>query len=163
MNSIYENQPNAGPIEPNQQKRMQAAPPDTLSEVGYLVVSTGTGGKAYALGDAQVEIYLTDEAGAWQLFRMQNTGTTGIAEKVAIPAPKQSLSQTPDSVYQPYTIARVRVFKDGYYGIEAAEVPIFSGITSLQYFDMIPREESASYQEPSGELTIVSENTENAL
>ncbi|MBQ8578190.1 MAG: hypothetical protein IJ449_09555 [Clostridia bacterium] len=131
--------------------------------VGYLTVSTGTGNKAWPLADVRIEIYLPGEDGSLSLFRTQVSDESGIAESVPIPAPAQSESLSPGSPYLPYTTALVRVFRDGYYPEEAREVPIFAGVKSLQYFDLVPLAESGQYKAPTGELVIVSEHIPDGL
>ncbi|MCQ2433073.1 MAG: hypothetical protein MJ175_10770 [Clostridia bacterium] len=142
-------------------------PMEGMTGIGYLTVSTGTGGKAYPLTDARAEIFLPDEDGEYRLYRTMSTGSTGIAARISVPTPQAEMSQSPDSAYLPYTIARIRVYREGYYPVEAKEVPVFPGITSLQYFDMIPYAEGTGSQNPgdgyTSELIVVSEDTENAL
>ena len=140
-----------------------APPNDTRTEVGYLVVSAGSGGKAYPLADVQVEIYLQEDDGSWRLYRRTATAASGTAEKIEVPTPKAPVDMDESNPFAPYTLARVRAFRDGYYPIEAKEVPIFSGITSLQYFELIPLSESAALAPPTGTLTIVGENSNSTI
>lgn len=136
---------------------------DGNSALGYLVVSTGTANKAYPLEDVRIEIYLMGEDNQPVLFRTQISDISGIAEAVPIPTPPKDESLSPGNPYLPYTTAQVRVFKDGYYPIEAREVPIFAGIKSLQYFDLVPIAGSAHYNQPTGELIIVSDQIPDPL
>ncbi len=145
------------------QKKRDAPSISESSDVGYLSVSTGTGGKAYPLSDVQIEIYLPNEDNEYTLYRRQISDESGIAEAVAIPTPSPESSLSPNSLYLPYTTVQVRVFRDGYYSAEATEVPIFPGIRSLQYFEMIPVSKSSQYAEPNGELIILSKTLPNNL
>lgn len=140
-----------------------APPNDTRTEVGYLVVSAGSGGKAYPLADVQVEIYLQEDDGSWRLYRRTATDASGIAQKIEVPTPKAPIDMDENAPFAPYTLARVRAFRNGYYPIEAKEVPIFSSITSLQYFELIPLSESVSLAPPTGSLTIVGEKSSSTI
>ncbi|MBQ3065778.1 MAG: hypothetical protein IJC98_06045 [Clostridia bacterium] len=144
-------------------KERDNPPISESSDVGYLTVSTGTGGKAYPLSNVQIEIYLPNDDNEYSLYRRQTSDESGIAEAVPIPTPSPKSSLAPNSPYLPYTTVHVRVFRDGYYSAEAKEVPIFPGIRSLQYFDMIPLSKSEQYAEPNGELIIFSETRPNNL
>ena len=135
------------------------------SASGTLVVSAGTGGKAYPLSGVRIEIYLPDEDGTPVLLRTQQTDESGLAEAVTIAAPDASASESPDAdaPYLPYTTAQVRAFKPGYYPTEAVEVPIFAGIRTLQYFEMIPTAESAQADAPTGDFILVSQTLPDHL
>ncbi len=137
---------------------MPAPPTDTRTEEGYLIISAGSGGKAYPLGNVQAEVYLQGDDGEWKLYRRTSTDATGAAPKLTIPTPQSTESGDEQSPYAPYTLARIRAFRDGYYPIEAKQVPVFSGITSLQYFEFIPLSERDTFAPPSGSLTAVGEN-----
>ena len=134
------------------------APSELFTDTGYLTVSAGTGNRAYPLPGAQIEIYLPNDSGGDSLYRRLETDASGTAPKILIPTPQTDLSLTPDSAWFPYSLARVRIFCNGYYPVEAREVPVFPGITSLQYFDMIPTAEGEAYRESSGDLIITSEH-----
>jgi len=135
------------------------------SATGVLVVSAGTGGKAYPLPGVRIEIYLPGEDGSPFLFRTQQTDESGLSEAVSIAAPDAAASESPDAdaPYLPYTTAQVRAFKPGYYPTEAVEVPIFADIRTLQYFEMIPTAESAQADAPTGDLILVSQTLPDHL
>lgn len=137
-------------------------PEEGMTEVGYLTVSAGTANRAYPVTDARAEILLPED-GEYRLYRIVVTGDDGTAERIPLPTPPASLSQTPDSAFLPYTTAQVRIYREGYYPVEAAEVPVFPGITSLQYFDLIPLAEGDAFRGPAEDRIITSESTENAL
>lgn len=63
----------------------------------------------------------------------------------------------------PYSLVRIRVFRDGFAPQEAEQVPIFAGIRSLQYFEMVPLSEGETYSAPSGIFTVVADSAENNL
>ena len=145
--------------------------PPPLSEdtaEGTLIISAGYGNRAYPLGGVRAEIYVpseeTDPAAPDEiLYAVRVTDDSGIASPLSVPAPDAALSESPDSMVLPYTLVRVRVFRDGFAPQEAAHVPIFAGIRSLQYFEMVPLSEGAMYQAPGGIFTVVSDSAENRL
>ena len=141
---------------------VRQAPEEELTEVGYLTVSAGTANRAYPLRDVRAEILLPED-GAYRLYRVVFTKEDGTAERIPLPTPAASLSQAPDSRFLPYTRARVRIYRDGYYPAEAAEVPVFPGITSLQYFDLIPLAEGDAFRDSPGDPIVTSEAEENPL
>ena len=145
--------------------------PPPLSEdtaVGTLVISAGYGSRAYPLSGVRAEIYVpTEEDGPDAprevLYAVRETDDSGIAAPLQIPAPDASLSESPGSMVLPYSLVRIRVFADGFAPQEAEQVPIFAGIRSLQYFEMVPLAEGAQYQSPGGIFTVVSDSAENNL
>ncbi len=148
--------------------RIPSPPPigDALS-VGYLTVAAGSANRAYPLPDVRVEIYIPDESGTPTLLRSDVTNESGVIPTVAIPTPAEAASLTPQdgsgNGYLPYTTARVRLFRNGYYPMEAMSVPVFPGIRSLQYFDLIPITKGAQYDAPTGTFLTVSEDITDLL
>ncbi len=145
--------------------------PPPLSEdtaVGTLVISAGFGNRAYPLGGVRAEVYVPAEEDAPAaprevLYAVRETDESGIAQPLTVPAPDAALSESPGSAYLPYSLVRIRVFRDGFAPQEAEKVPIFAGIRSLQYFEMVPLSESDGYHAPSGIFTVVSDSAENNL
>ncbi len=145
--------------------------PPPLSEdtaVGTLVISAGYGNRAFPLSDVRAEIYVlteesTPEAPGEILYAVRQTDASGIAPPLTVPAPDASLSESPGSAVLPYSLVRIRVFRDGFTPQEAAQVPIFAGIRSLQYFEMVPLSEGEGYSAPGGIFTVVSDTAGNNL
>ena len=140
---------------------------DDTSE-GTLIISAGYGNRAYPLGGVRAEIYVPSEESAADaprevLYAVRETDDSGIAPPLTVPAPDAALSESPGSPYLPYSLVRIRVYRDGFAPQEAEQVPIFSGIRSLQYFEMVPLSEGEGYQAPGGIFTIVSDSAENNL
>lgn len=145
--------------------------PPPLSEdtaVGTLVISAGYGNRAFPLSGVRAEIYVPteestpDEPGEI-LYAVRETDESGIAPPLTVPAPDASLSESPGSSVLPFSVVRIRVFRDGFTPQEAEKVPVFAGIRSLQYFEMVPVSEGESYQAPGGVFTTVSDSVQNNL
>lgn len=155
------------PIPPADDRR--TSPPlseDTSS--GTLVISAGYGNRAFPLPGVRAEIYVPAEPSGEEtpsevLFAVRETDASGIAPPLTVPAPDASYSEAPGSLFLPFTVLRVRVFRDGFAPQEATQVPVFAGIRSLQYFEMVPTPEAERYGAPSGLFTTVSESADNAL
>lgn len=145
--------------------------PPPLSEdtaEGTLIISAGYGNRAYPLGGVRAEIYVPTEesspdAPGEVLYAVRETDESGIAPPLTVPAPDASLSESPGSMVLPYSLVRIRVFRDGFAPQEAEQVPIFAGIRSLQYFEMVPLSEGETYGAPSGIFTVVADSAENNL
>ncbi|MBO5649328.1 MAG: hypothetical protein J6S76_05390 [Clostridia bacterium] len=132
-------------------------PPEEDSAVGTLIISAGTGGRAYPLPGVRAEIFIDNGTGTEELYAVRETGESGIAPPLAVPAPDASLSETPGAAVLPYTVVRIRAYLQGYAPQEALRVPVFAGIRSLQYFEMIPLPSSGQYEAPPGIFTIVAD------
>jgi len=145
--------------------------PPPLSEdtaEGTLIISAGYGNRAYPLGGVRAEIYVPTEESSSDapgevLYAVRETDESGIAPPLTVPAPDASLSESPGSMVLPYSLVRIRVFRDGFSPQEAEQVPIFAGIRSLQYFEMVPLSEGETYSAPSGIFTVVADSAENHL
>jgi len=66
--------------------------------------------------------------------RTDISGNTG---EIRLPAPEAALSEEPGHI-RPYAAYRIQVEKDGFYMAEFRDVPVFSGVTSVQPVELIP-------------------------
>lgn len=108
-------------------------------DVGYLVVNVSTARGAIPLSGATVSV-MYDEEDNTSIFTVTTTGNDGKTDKLELPAPSRSLSEVPGNK-KPYATYTVSVEKDGYYTVTDVSVPVFSGITSIQPVEMLPRAE----------------------
>ena len=141
-------------------------PMPPLSEdtsVGTLIISAGTGGRAYPLSGVRAEIFAEDEDGLETLFAVRETQASGIAPPLTVPTPDATLSESPDAPVLPYTVVRIRAYLPGYMPVEAVRVPVFSGIRSLQYFEMVPLPAKGNFEAPPGVFTVIADGTDAAL
>ncbi|MBE6657800.1 MAG: hypothetical protein E7604_05070 [Ruminococcaceae bacterium] len=139
---------------------------DTAS--GTLIITAGYGGRAFPLANVRAEVYVPAEesdptAPGEVLYAVRETDESGIAPPLTVPAPDAALSESPGSAFLPFSIVRIRVFRDGFAPQEAEQVPVFAGIRSLQYFEMVPLSEGERYMAPGGVFTTVSDSVQNNL
>lgn len=106
---------------------------------GYLVVRVSTANGAIPLSGAKVTVRGGEEVNAGY-YRSFYSGASGLTEKIALPAPRRSLSQDPSvGGVKPYALYSIDVFSDGYVDLFFVNVPVFDTITSIQPANMIPK------------------------
>lgn len=131
-----------------------------MDGVGYLVVRVSTANGAIPLEGARVSIRGGQPENK-DLFISRLTGASGLTEKISLPAPQKSLSESPGNI-RPYSLYSIDVFADGYNDIFFVNVPIFDTITSVQPVSMIPKVDN-EYPDsfaPYDAQTVEGENTE---
>ena len=107
----------------------------TNSGAGALIVQV-----TLARGTIPVEgalVIVSDVPNGNEISR-QYTDNSGKTERLTLPAPDSSLSQTPNSSVRPYSIYNIRVEMPGYYPEQLNNVPIFDRILSVQPVALIP-------------------------
>lgn len=118
----------------------------TAASGGTLSVAAGYANRAYPLPGVRVEIYGETDTGAPILLRSDTTNESGLISPLTVPTPPAADSLTPeDNGTAPFASFRIRLYKDGYTPVTVEGVPVFAGVTTLQYFDMIPIAKSAQY------------------
>lgn len=129
---------------------------DIGTSTGYILVNTRTGENSSPVENALIMI-TTISDGKREMIASGLTDESGISPKFAVPAPDLEHSQSPDSVKRPYSLYDISVTAKGFFNARSVDVPVFSGITSVQTFGMIPvplmmksNEETVTYinQEP---------------
>lgn len=114
------------------------------NEVGYLTVRVSTAGGAIPLANASVNIRggsVDDSSIIYSLL----TNSDGLTKTVALNAPPRSDSLTPQDRTPPYSVYNVDVYAKGYTPAFFHNVPIFSGINSVQPAILVPTIENAQY------------------
>ena len=96
-----------------------------------------TGYDSSAIGGASVTITAIVD-GNRMIIAAGVTDSSGSIPKFAVPTPELSLSQAPGSKVRPYNIYDVSVSADGFFNARSVDVPVFSGTTSVQDFEMVP-------------------------
>lgn len=125
--------------------------PQTQDSIGTLIVKVTTARGAIPLEGASVNI--RDASGV--LFSLR-TNRDGQTEKVALPTPPRSNSETPNGG-TPYATYTVDVAKEGYLPQTFERVPIFPSILSIQPAVMIPAPESFGETIPEFPSTVTPE------
>ncbi|MBQ9809396.1 MAG: carboxypeptidase regulatory-like domain-containing protein [Ruminococcus sp.] len=118
-------------------------PPEYFTEeslgdsIGYILVNVRTGDESSAVEGASVMVTAIVE-GSRVIIASGVTDQSGTAPKFEVPAPDLSHSQAPGSLTRPYNLFDVSVTAEGFFNARSVDVPVFSGITSVQNFSMIP-------------------------
>ena len=107
---------------------------DTSS--GFLKVNITKGG-IIPVENATVTITKM-ENGNPVLVASLKTDQNGNTDTIELPAPALSLSQTSDNTERPYSLYNIVAYKSGFYVVEQLDVPVFSGVTSMQPINFIP-------------------------
>ena len=116
------------------------------TETGYLVVAVAAARGNLPLKGARVRIYSTENDEIRLLYTL-TTDSSGRTERIELPAPPISASQTPDTDVIPYASYNIDTDYDGYYTIENIDAPVYSGITSVQNVAMIPISDIKPYED----------------
>lgn len=114
------------------------------TDVGYLTVRVSTAGGAIPLAGASVNIRGGDVSDSSVIYAL-TTSSDGLTRTVSLPAPPRSASQAPQNEQPTYSVYNVDVFASGYYPAFFHNVPIFSGINSIQPAVLLPEIEGARF------------------
>ncbi len=107
------------------------------TSTGYILVNVRTGDDAEPVVNASVKI-TTIAAGSRLLLASGVTDESGKTPRFELTVPDVSYSLTPDSGILPYGLFDISVTAEGFFNARSVDVPVFSGITSVQNFSMIP-------------------------
>lgn len=105
--------------------------------IGWISVDVRTGENASPVKGASVIV--TSMADGNLIFKAtRTTDESGQIKKMALPAPSANLSMDSENIIKPYSTYDINVYADGFFRERSIDVPVFSGITSIQQFNMIP-------------------------
>ena len=103
---------------------------------GYLIVNVVTARGAIPVPGASVTVYDTSDEGRPPVA-VVFTDSAGKTEKLTLAAPARALSEQPGNV-KPFATYMIEIDKAGYYPVTKNDVPIFTGVTSIQPVDLMP-------------------------
>jgi len=110
---------------------------NNYDSIGWISVDVRTGENSSPIEGASVII--TSMADGNLIFKATGiTDESGQIKKIALPAPSASLSLDSGNLIKPYSIYDISVYADGFFRERSVDVPVFSGITSVQQFNMVP-------------------------
>jgi hypothetical protein len=118
-------------------------PPEYINEEslgsskGYILVNVRTGDESAAVSGATV-LVTAIVAGNRIILASGMTDRNGTAPLFEVPVPAFGISQSPSPDSRPYNLFDVSVTAEGFFNARSVDVPVFSGITSVQNFNMIP-------------------------
>lgn len=107
------------------------------SSKGYILVNTRTGDDSSAVAGASVVITAVAD-GKRLVLASGMTDESGVSPRFELPVPDLEHSQAPDPDERPYSLFDVSVSAEGFFRARSVDVPVFSGITSVQNFSLIP-------------------------
>lgn len=105
------------------------------SDYGNLRIEASAGGRAIPVED--VLIIITRAEKPDEILALLLTDSNGATQTIRIPAPAEMLSESP-SDKTVNAVVNITAFKKGYYEVENRNVPVFTGVTSIQPVNMIP-------------------------
>ena len=105
--------------------------------VGSLIVNVRYANGAYPVEGAVAEVFKKDENGL-TLIGVLTTNDEGKTAPIVIETPDANLSLSPDPEKKPYTSVTVNVSKEGFYDAQFVDLPVFSGVLSIQTASLVP-------------------------
>lgn len=124
-----------------------AVPAPDMTDFGRLQVQVFKAREAIPIENATVTIFSREE-GELTPLTVTTTNRSGFTPAITLPTVSASLSLEPGNAH-PYTTYIVQVNAPGYFTVQDVEVPVYSGITSVQPAEMLPLPEN--YQ---GDTTV---------
>ena len=118
------------------------------AEMGYLTVRVSTAGGAIPLSGAAVNIRGGDVQSSSVIYALV-TDRDGLTPTVPLAAPPRYASQTPQHTSPAYAVYNVDVYAEGYIPAFFNNVPIFSGINSVQPAILLPYLENETAERSS--------------
>ena len=122
----------------------------TNSERGTLRVETFASDRAFGVGSARVMVFVQLPSGNIAVFDGL-TDIDGQSETIILPAPPRSISQSPqngENPKLPYAVYSVYVEHPSYVRAAFSNVPVFSGVESIQPVRMIAKAAGLPEQGP---------------
>ena len=111
----------------------------SIENIGYLVVRVTTARGAIPLENATVSVRGTTPQNSGIIYSLE-TDISGLTPRLPLPAPPLSNSLSPDQS-TPYSLWSIDVFCKGFVSKKYENVPIYSGITSVQSAELVPLSE----------------------
>lgn len=128
-------------------------------ETGTLRIETFASDRAFAVPSARVMVFLPLDSGNVTLYD-GITDISGSSERIILPAPPRSLSESPNNGnILPYSAYTVYIEHPSYVRALFNNVPVFSGIESVQPVQMLAKVEGLSEPDP----IIVNESGSSTL
>ena len=115
-------------------------PPSHSTQTGGLLGIVTSFRGLYPAENAKVTIF-TGDIDNMNIIDSDFTDRSGRTKVFSLSAPDKSLSMSPDLAETPYSLYNMMVEADGFLKNIHLNIPIFSGITSIQRSDMILAEE----------------------
>ena len=111
----------------------------STESIGYLVVRVSTARGAIPLENATVSVRGSTAQNSGIVYSLE-TDMSGLTPRLPLPTPPKSNSLTPDQD-TPYSLWNIDVYMKGFTTERYSNVPVYSGITSVQSAELIPLSE----------------------
>lgn len=105
-----------------------------MSATGYIQVRAYESYAQLPLRDVAITVTSSDGTA----IAMRITDRNGRIDPIEIPVPDREESLSPDPPERPFTVLNLYAHKRGYERVEAENLQIFAGTTTLQNLEMIP-------------------------
>ncbi len=131
------------------------------TESGTMRVEAFASDRSFGVGSARVMIFVELPSGNVAVFDGL-TDIDGVTQSVRLPAPPRELAQSPQTganARLPYTVYSVYVEHPGFVRSVFSNVPVFSGVESIQPVRMLAKSAGAGEPEP----IVVDETNANTL
>lgn len=126
----------------------QTIPPENENSAQGSLIGIVTAIRAlYPVQNAKVTVFTGDYKNM-QVIDSDTTNPSGRTKTFTLPTPERSLSLNQDSTAIPYSSYNMAVEADGYIKNIHLNIPIFSGITSLQQSNLILEETASQDKSP---------------
>lgn len=129
--------PDLSEIEENPAEAEPVSEESLGNSSGFILVNVRTGDESWAIEGAVVVISAIVN-GNRLIIATGIANSSGTTQLFEVPVPDLSYSQQPYSQTRPYSLYDISVTANGFFNARSVDVPVFSGITSIQNFNMIP-------------------------
>ena len=116
-----------------------------MAATGYIQVRAYTSFAQLPIEDVAVAVTASDGTA----IALRLTDQNGQIQPVEIPVPDRSESQSPDPPERPFATVNLYAHKKGFERIEAENLQVFAGITTVQDLMLIPLSELPDYWDQS--------------
>ena len=128
-----------------------------LNDFGTLSVRAYTAGGALPVKGATVRIMGAGEENRHISYSLI-TDVDGVTERVRLPAPSASLSQSPNPKESPYSVYDIEISAPGFFRKKIYNVAVFAGTNSSQLVNMIPTSPDSIGDYPRGSINTIIPN-----
>lgn len=105
-----------------------------MPATGYIKARAYASNAQFPLQNVAIAVTASDGTA----IAMRITDRNGLITPIEIPVPDKSESQTPDPLERPYAVVNLYAHARGYEQVEAENLQVFAGTTTIQNLEMIP-------------------------
>ena len=112
-----------------------------MSATGYIQVRAYASTARFPLENVAITVTATDGTA----IAMRLTDRNGLITPIEVPVPDKAESQEPEPGEKPFTAVNLYARLKGYEQIEAENLQVFAGVTTLQELELVPLSELPDY------------------